>query len=228
DYLVKHYWWAYLSPLGVNFFDHGFMVNRILWGNYHAIAQDAVNVIVSQSAQKVAGISSAYGEFYPNLAQQRQVDNLYLFDIAPIQIKQMQKKIPRHIIEKKCQLFVGDAEHIALTKQSVDTSVLFFLLHELPKAVRGNVLAQAIGITKAGGRLVIADYAQFKGTHLFHRNKLFRTIFESVEPFLANFWGCDLLSEIKEQANVQRRTIKLTHEQYYFDGFYRLLELTIE
>ena len=228
EYLVKHYWWAYLSPVGVKFFDHGFMVNRILWGSYHAIAQDAVNIISSQSTQKVAGISSAYGEFYPILAKQRQVENLYLFDIAPIQIKQMQRKIPAHVIDKKCQFFISDAEQIALVNQSVNTSVLFFLLHELPKPVRGNVLAQAIRITKAGGRLVIADYAKFNGEHLFHRNKVFRSVFEKMEPFLANFWCCNLMAEIIGHAKSQGRRVKLTHEQYYFNGFYRLLELTIE
>lgn len=33
EYLAKHYWWAYLSPKGVGFFDRPFIVNRILWGN---------------------------------------------------------------------------------------------------------------------------------------------------------------------------------------------------
>jgi ubiquinone/menaquinone biosynthesis C-methylase UbiE len=177
DYLIKHYWWAYLSPLGVNFFDRGFMVNRILWGNYHAIAKDAVDMITSLDGQSVAGISSAYGEFFPQLVQKAQVESLHLFDIAPIQISQMQKKIPRLIINEKCQFFLSDAEHIALQNKSIDTSVLFFLLHELPESVRANVLTQAIRIVKQGGRLVIADYAQFTHSHIFHRNIIFRPCF---------------------------------------------------
>lgn len=227
-YLIKHYWWAYLSPVGVSFFDHGFIVNRILWGYYHVIAQDAVNLICRQTEQKVAGISCAYGEFFPKLTQQSQVDNLYLFDIAPIQIKQVKKKIPQQVIDNKCQFFLSDAEHIALLTKSIDTSVLFFLLHELPEAVRANVLAQAIRITKVGGRLVIADYAQFKQNHLFHRSKVYRYVFEKMEPFLADFWRCNLLAELDVQAKAQGRVINLTNEQYYFNDFYRLLEFTIE
>ncbi len=228
SYLVKHYWWAYLSPFGVSFFDHGFMVNRILWGYYHAIAQDSVNFICCKTEQKVAGISCAYGEFFPKLAQQSQVENLYSFDIAPIQIKQMKKKIPQQVIDDKCHFFLSDAEHIALINKSVDVSVLFFLLHELPESVRANVLAQAIRITNIGGRLVITDYAQLKQNHLFHRSKIFRFVFEKMEPFLANFWRCDLLNELEAQARAQGRIIKLTNEQHYFDGFYRLLEFSIE
>ncbi len=228
NYLVKHYWWAYLSPFGVSFFDHGFMVNGILWGNYHVIAQDAVNLICRQTKQDIAGISCAYGEFFPKLAQQSQVEHLYSFDIAPIQIEQMQKKIPQQVIDDKCQFFLSDAEHIALVNKSVDVSVLFFLLHELPETVRANVLTQAIRITKIGGRLVIADYAQFKQSHLFHRSKFFRFVFEKMEPFLANFWRCDLLNELEVQAKAQGRIIKLANKQHYFAGFYRLLEFTIE
>lgn len=228
DYLVKHYWWAYLSPLGVNFFDRGFMVNRILWGNYHAIANDAVNMITCFKEQKIAGISSAYGEFFPQLAQKNQVKSLYLFDIAPIQISQMQKKIPQQVINDKCQFFLSNAEHIALQNKSVDTSVLFFLLHELPELVRANVLAQAIRIVKQGGRIVIADYAQFTHSHIFHRNTIFRSIFEKMEPLLANFWHCDLLAELNEQAQKQGRKISLTNEKHYFNDFYRLLEFTVE
>jgi len=228
DYLLQHYWWAYLSPLGVSFFDHGFMVNRILWGQYHAIAQDTVAMISQASNQTVAGVSCAYGEFFPKLAQQEEVKSLYLFDIAPIQIKQMQKKIPSAVAKANCYYFLSDAEKIALANESVDTSVLFFLLHELPQLHRTNVLAQTLQITKAGGRLIIADYGQFTKKHTFHKNKVFSSVFEKMEPFLANFWHCDLLAELSEQAEKQGRTIKLTNEQYYFNRFYRLLEIEVE
>jgi ubiquinone/menaquinone biosynthesis C-methylase UbiE len=188
EYLIQHYWWAYLSPVGMKIFDHGFMVNRILWGQYHAIAKDTVTLISEKSEQNVVGISSAYGEFFPSLAMKAQIKNLYLFDIAPIQLKRMQHKIPQHIFEKKCHFFLSDAGNIAMKNQCVDTSVLFFLLHELPTSVRAKVLAQALRITKVGGRLLIADYAQFKNVHRFHRYSMVRTVFETMEPFLADFW----------------------------------------
>lgn len=228
EYLIQHYWWAYLSPVGMKVFDHGFMVNRILWGQYHAIANDAVAAITQKEDQSVAGISSAYGEFFPKLAIQNQVNNLYLFDIAPIQLARMQKKISKPVFDMKCHFFLSDAESIAMQSQCVDTSVLFFLLHELPANVRTGVLAQAIRITKKDGRLVIADYAQLKERHFFHRNRLFRTVFETMEPFLSNFWQSDLLAELNAQANLQGRRVKLCNERYYFNEFYRVLELVIE
>ena len=233
DYLAKHYWWAYLSPTGVKFFDRPFMVNRILWGQYHKIAQDAVNLFSSENQfvhakQSVAGISCAYGEFFPKLVQHQNVEQLFLFDVAPIQLSQMQKKIPKPLLMSKCQLFLSNAEQISIANMRIDSSILFFLLHELPVSSRVNVLAETIRITKLGGRIVIADYAPNINRHFFHKMKIFNTIFERLEPFLANFWHCDLIAELSEQANMQEKKISLVSEKYYFNGFYRLLEFTVE
>lgn len=233
EYLAKHYWWAYLSPTGVKFFDRPFMVNRILWGQYHKIAQDAVHLFSSENGlvntkQKVAGISCAYGEFFPKLAQHNNVNQLFLFDIAPIQLSQMQKKIPAQVLTSKCQLFLSNAEQISLANNSVDSSILFFLLHELPVPARANVLAEAIRITQSGGRIIIADYASNRDRHFFNRVKIFNSVFEKLEPFLANFWRCDLIAELSVQAKRQGRKVTLISERYYFTRFYRLLEFKVE
>lgn len=233
DYLAKHYWWAYLSPTGVKFFDRPFMVNRILWGQYHNIAQDAVNLFSSDhglvdTKQKVAGISCAYGEFFPELVQHENVEQLFLFDIAPIQLSQMQKKIPAQALAEKCQLFLSNAEQISMANQSVNSAVLFFLLHELPVLARANVLAETIRITQSGGRIIIADYGVNHDRHFFNRYKIFNSVFEKLEPFLANFWHCDLSAELSEQAQCQGRKISLMSERYYFNRFYRLLEFKVD
>ncbi|PCH95081.1 MAG: hypothetical protein COB83_09665 [Gammaproteobacteria bacterium] len=233
EYLAEHYWWAYLSPTGVKFFDHPFMVNRILWGQYHKIAQDAVNLFSSENElvntkQKVAGISCAYGGFFPKLVQHHNVEQLFLFDIAPIQLSQMQKKIPKQVLADKCQLFLSNAEQISIASMSIDSSILFFLLHELPVTARANVLVETIRITKSGGRIIIADYAPNRDRHFFNRVKVFNSVFEKLEPFLADFWHCDLIAELSQQAKVQGRKVNLVSEQYYFNRFYRLLEFRVE
>jgi len=233
EYLAENYWWAYLSPKGVKFFDRPFMVNRILWGQYHKIAQDTVDLFSSENKfvntkQKVAGISCAYGEFFPKLAVHDNVEQLYLFDIAPIQLTQIQKKIPAQILANKCQLFLSNAEQISIANQCVDSAVLFFLLHELPVFSRANVLSETIRITKSGGRIIIADYAENQDKHFFNRVKIFNSIFEKLEPFLGDFWQCDLIAELSAQAKRHGRKVTMTSERYYFNRFYRLLEFTLE
>lgn len=233
EYLAEHYWWAYLSPKGVSFFDRPFIVNRILWGQYHKIAQDAVDLFSSENdsgntKQKVAGISCAYGEFFPKLAAHDNVEQLYLFDIAPIQLKQIQEKVPAQVLDNKCQLFLSNAEQISIANQCIDSAVLFFLLHELPVFSRANVLSETIRITKPGGRIIIADYGENQNEHFFNRFTLFNSVFEKLEPFLGNFWRCDLIAELAEQATRHGRKITMTSECYYFNRFYRLLEFRVE
>lgn len=233
EYLAKHYWWAYLSPKGVEFFDRPFIVNRILWGQYHKIAQDTVDLFSSENAlvnakQTVAGVSCAYGEFFPKLAAHNNVEQLYLFDIAPIQLKQIQKKVPAQLLDKKCQLFLSNAEQISIANQCVDSAILFFLLHELPVFSRANVLSETIRITKPGGRVIIADYAENQDEHFFNRFKVFNSVFERLEPFLGDFWRCDVMAELSEQAKRHGRKVTMVSERYYFNRFYRLLEFTIE
>jgi len=140
----------------------------------------------------------------------------------------MQKKIPAQTLANKCQLFLSNAEQISIANKSVDSSVLFFLLHELPVLARANVLAEAIRITKSGGRILIADYAENKDSHFFNQVKIFNSMFEKLEPFLANFWRCDLIAELSEQAIRQGRKINIISECYYFSRFYRLIEFKVE
>jgi len=227
EYLARNYWWAYLSPIGVSFFDHPFIVNRILWGQYHAIARDTVNILADQPIQSMAEISCAYGEIIPLVGTESNAEKIYLFDVAPIQLRQAEKKIKQSQCEEKFCIFQADAESIPLDDNSVDTSLLFFLMHELPEDVCNRVQAEALRITRPGGRIIIADYGCFTSSHWFHRMSIFRAIFETLEPFLGAFWRRDLLAEF-EQASVKcNKQVELTHQQAYWHKFYRLWSLDV-
>lgn len=222
-YLAKNYWWAYLSPIGIKFFDSDFMVNRILWGQYHQIAQNTVEILTQDASQKIAGVSCAYGEFFPLLSQDSNVEKLYLFDVMPAQLAKIESKVAND----KCELIIGNAEQAPIQTQVVDSSVLFFLLHELPTQVRANVLFEVIRMTKKAGRIVIADYAPKYQEHIFHRNKFLSSIFERLEPCLASFWRQDICEELARQATSQGREVKLVTKQYYFNQFYQLYEFSV-
>jgi len=228
EYLAKNYWWAYLSPFGVKFFDHPFMVNRILWGQYHKIANDTVKLLATESDYSIAEISCAYGEIIPKVGAESNAKNIYLFDVAPIQLKQAKNKIELNHTKEKFTIFEANAEKIPLETNSVDTSLLFFLLHELPPSVRHNALNEACRITKPGGRIVIADYAPITKSHWFHKIFFFRKIFETLEPFLGIFWRTNLPKLLETTANTQGKSIKQKNEKYYWHRFYRLLEFSVE
>ncbi|MGL1959420.1 MAG: class I SAM-dependent methyltransferase [Colwellia sp.] len=228
SYLLKSYWWAYLSPVGVKIFDRPWMVNAILWGQYNKIARDSASWIAAKPNQIVASVSCAYGTFFPWLAKKDNVKQLSVFDIAPIQLQSVRNKISAENLTDKCNFFIANAEQIPLASDHADCGVLYFLLHELPAEARAKVIAQTLRVVKKGGRLVIADYAPMKHPHLYHNSKFFRGIFEGLEPYLGNFWRCDLIEELKVTAEKQGKKITLVNEKYYFKKFYRLLEFNVE
>lgn len=235
EYLEKNYWWAYLSPIGVKFFDHPFIVNRILWGQYQKVAQTVVTELANNANDKactdeqvISGISCAYGNFIPMMANQLNAKTINLFDVAEIQLAQAKKKIAA-LPQFKCfNLFLANAENIPLASNSTDSTVLFYLLHELPANVRNNVLNEAIRITKPGGRIIVADYAPLSTKHWFHRFKGFRKIFEKMEPFLANFWRCNLHQTFKQTAQLNGKSIKLNKQTFIWHDFYQVSEYYIE
>ncbi len=228
EYLAKNYWWAYLSPIGVNIFDYPFMVNRILWGQYHKIAQDTVELLAKESDYLLAQISCAYGEIIPKVGAESHAKNVHLFDVSPIQLQQARKKITKNHTSELFNVFEADAENIPLADNSVDTSLIFFLLHELPVNVRSNVMKEALRITKPGGRIIIADYAPKTTTHWFHRLSFFRGIFEGLEPFLGNFWRSNLPEELSTAAHAFDKELVQNSEKFYWHKFYRLLDFTVK
>src|SRR3546814_1375681 len=48
DYLVKHYWWAYLWRPAVWFFDHQPIINTIVFGQYRKLTENTVRLLRPQ------------------------------------------------------------------------------------------------------------------------------------------------------------------------------------
>ena len=68
-YLEQTYWWAYLHPRGVNFFERQWLVNLILWGNYVTLRDAVLSELADMSGGKVLQVACVYGDFTVKLAQ---------------------------------------------------------------------------------------------------------------------------------------------------------------
>ena len=94
EYLKKVYWWAYLHPRGVRIFEHQWIVNAILWGNFVRLRDSALDEMGSTISGRSLQVACVYGDFTGQLAQRLAPGaSLDVVDVAPIQLQNLRRKI---------------------------------------------------------------------------------------------------------------------------------------
>ena len=53
EHLVHYYWWAYLWRWGIWFFDHQFVINAILYGQYDKLLKKTLAHVEAKPAAKI-------------------------------------------------------------------------------------------------------------------------------------------------------------------------------
>jgi len=212
DYLEKNYWWAYLNPRCVEFFEHQWVVNLILWGNFSFLRDLALAEMGTEINGRTLQIACVYGDFTPKLAQRLAPGaRLDVVDIAPIQLTNLREKMGSG---PNLHLHHQDAAHLRFEDASFDQAVLFFLLHELPAEVRTQALGEALRVIRPGGKLVVVDYHRPSPLHP-HRY-LMPPIFMTLEPFALDLWG----GEIADWSPVDLTDFSVD-KSTYFGGLYQ-------
>ncbi len=220
EYLVRNYWWAYLSPAGVWFFRHQLIINLVLFGQYRAILSVLTAHLGETRCKRMLQLTCAYGELTPTLAGL--TEELHLNDVAAIQLQLARNALSR--CSRTAQVARMNAESLAYATDSFDTLVIFFLLHELPPAARQRALEEALRVLKPGGRLLVAEYGANRGIHPLHRFLPLRWVMERLEPFLRDFCGSDLHGQLQKCAARHDKSLHLAGETAVFGGYYRVME----
>jgi ubiquinone/menaquinone biosynthesis C-methylase UbiE len=186
EYLQKTYWWAYLHPNSIRIFDRKWLIDLILWGNFGRLRNHALSEAGNVLNDRLLQIACVYGDFTQRIAARLgEQGTLDIVDVAPIQLANLRGKLPPN---DRIRLHCQDASSLQFSDASFDTTLIFFLLHEQPETVRRATLAEAIRVTRAGGKIIIIDYHKPKW-----RNPL-RYIMMIVLPLLEPF-ACDLWRE---------------------------------
>ncbi len=216
-YLQKTYWWAYVHPNAVRLFERQWLVNLILWGNFAGLRDAAIDVLTASPAGRVLQIACVYGDFSTRLAARMgNAGRLDVVDVLPIQLDNLQQKLP---VDSKVRCHLRDATNLQFDDASYDQTVLFFLLHEQPDAVRRATLAEALRVTQPGGRIVVVDYHR---PHRFHPLRyLFRPLLDWLEPFALDLWRGDIAGWLPPSAAAVR-----IDKQTRFGGLYQLLVIS--
>jgi ubiquinone/menaquinone biosynthesis C-methylase UbiE len=223
EYLVRNYWWAYLSPVGIWFFSHHGIVNLILFGQYRAILSALTERLHRAPCGRMLQLSCAYGDLTPTLAGLS--NELHLSDAAMSQLQLARRDLSKR--GRTAQLARMNAESLAYASNSFDTLIIFFLLHELPPAARQRALEEALRVLKPNGRLLVAEHGANRGIHPLHRFALLRRPREWLEPFLRDFWQSDLHAQLQDIAARQNKTLCLVGETALYGSFYRVMEYHI-
>lgn len=233
DYLVRHYWWAYLWRPAVWFFDHQPIINAIVFGQYSRLTDETVRMLDPARAGATLMIASAYGKLIPSLAARLDGNLLSVVDVAPIQLERAQAKLAQAGLADRVRLEPMNAEELHYDDASFDSALMFLLLHELPTEPRRRALTEALRVVRPGGRLVLAEYGADTRTdpvrtHPFHRWAPLRWIFGTAEPFLPSLWREDLDALLGRCAAAAGRRVVCEERVLIFGAFYRILRYRVE
>lgn len=218
-YLHDTYWWAYLHPKSLYFFEREWVVNLILWGNMKKLTQAALDELDLQPHSRVLQVACVYGNFSNRMASHLgQIQSrLDLVDVAPIQLRNAEKKLNG---QDNVTFHHQDSSSLTFPNASFDQTVVFFLLHEQPEDVRRKTIEEAIRVTRPGGRIIFVDYHGPRRSNPIHY--VMKPILNWLEPFAMDLWREELPAFMP--AHIRKEQIQST---FYFGGLYQKVVLTL-
>ncbi|MBI1396533.1 MAG: methyltransferase domain-containing protein [Betaproteobacteria bacterium] len=219
DYLVETYWWAYVHPWAVRFFEREWLVNLILLGNYARLRDAALEEIAAIQPERAAQLGCVYGDLSLRVSETLPDHGMLdVVDVLPIQLRNLQAKLPPRARVRLC---LRNSAALQCPDAHYDAVLLFFLLHEQPEAVRRRTLSEALRVVRPGGSIVVVDY---------HRPEsrmplagAMRRMLARLEPFALDLWRDELPDYLPPDA-----PLSSVRKQTYFGGLYQKLVLTRE
>jgi ubiquinone/menaquinone biosynthesis C-methylase UbiE len=217
-YLQQTYWWAYIHPRAVRFFERQWLVNLILWGNFNRLRDAALDALGRRIDGRTLQIACVYGNFTATLVD-RLVPGatLDVVDVLPIQLQNLRSKLAA---SAPVTAHLYDATALGFPDATFDQAVLFFLLHEQPTEVRTQTLREALRVVKPGGKLVLVDYHRPGWWHPLRY--LFEPVLRTLEPYAMDLWN----HEITEWLPADFPADCISKRNYY-GGLYQALIITV-
>jgi ubiquinone/menaquinone biosynthesis C-methylase UbiE len=218
EYLHQTYWWAYVHPNAVRFFERQWLVNAILWGNFRKLRDAALDELGASLPGRTLQVACVYGDFTPNLVRRIAPGGcLDVVDVLPIQLSNLGNKLDANA---PVNLLHRNAADLGFVAEGYERAILFFLLHEVPLDVRRRVLSEAMRVVKPGGQVVIVDYHKPSAWHPLR--SVMKLVLRTLEPFALDLWA----HEVSEwfPAGIDKSALR---KETYCGGLYQKLSITV-
>jgi len=218
-YLVEHYWWAYVHPRAVKFWERQWLINLILFGNFVKLRDAALAELGGQLTGRTLQVAAVYGDFTPKVAERLAPGaTLDVVDVLPVQLDNLRRKLRP---DAPIVLHLGDSTALGFESGTFDQVIVFFLLHEQPPGVRERTLAEAVRVVRPGGKLLVVDYHEPSKWHPLHL-VLLKPILRRLEPFCPALWAHEI-REWLPRGFVPQHMAKET----FFGGLYQKVVITV-
>jgi len=217
DYLLAHYWWAYVHPNAVRVFERQWLVNLILWGNFARLRDAALAEFGPRVEGRTLQVACVYGDFSQRLAARLAPGaSLDIVDILSIQLANLRGKLADG---PPVALHQRDSTALGFADASYDQAIIFFLLHEQPAFVRRKTLAEALRVVRPGGKIVLVDYHAPGPLQPLHY--VFRPVLQALEPYALDLWEHEIAEWLPRGPHLRDM-----RKETFFGGLYQKLVVT--
>ena len=157
DYYRDKYvsWYSWFSRIYDPFVKMGLFLLNGGFGGERRLRELVIDRLEASPGDKVIDICSGTGTLSLMLAERLSGTG----EVAGVEISDYQLGIARSKPAPANLTFTrADAQHIPYDDAYFDRAVIFGALHEIPREVRRNILAQAYRVLKPGGRIVDLEH----------------------------------------------------------------------
>ena len=188
-----------------------------MWGNFARLRDAALDELGTVINGKILQVACVYGNFTEHVVKRLGPQgHLDVIDVAPVQITNLHAKLKdaRQVTVQR-----QDSTDLQFADASRDAVVVFFLLHEQPADVRQRTIAEALRVTKPGGKVIFVDYHRPVAVNPFRY--IMVPILTTLEPFAMDIWRNEITDWLPAGLAVAK-----VEKQTYFGGLYQKVVIT--
>jgi ubiquinone/menaquinone biosynthesis C-methylase UbiE len=217
NYLVTHYWWAYVHPKAVKLFERQWLVNLILWGNYKRLRDATLAEMEELFGGRSLQVACVYGDLTSRLSRRiaSRGGVIDVVDVLPVQLRNLREKLPKG---SPARLLAMDSTNLSLPDASYDQALVFFLLHEQPGHYRERTMSELFRVVKPGGKIIVIDYARPRWWHPLRY--IWRPLLAKLEPFALDLWRDEIAKWLPRSEVTGLRRVT------FFGGLYQKVVIT--